>query len=292
MPSAQADTVRVEGPGRGTRRAIAKAAAGTRPHRARRYRLAFDHGWDIVDEYMLNRGTRAGTTRAIARHFSTKGVRLSEKFVRRTLERYFQVGDPTRLGSGGCTQRRANLEERVWTKRLMREEPDLFFFEVRAKFVARFRWPISDAMISQAIHFHGEDEDDEELTYKALERRARQRNEEARRQCLEALTGEGALPECYVVIDESSLDRRTLRRRRGWAPRGQPARLAEMFQVRGANSKLQSLLAAVNKDGFILDSCDLVEGGNTLPSHFFLRPNLTLPHSGSSHGLTPVAAHA
>ena len=132
---------------------------------------------------------------------------MSPTFVRKTLRRYFRHGNPTQLGSGGCTRRRANRDERVWIKQLLRGDPDLFFFEVRAQFLARWRWSISDAMISQAIHFNGVGDDDEELTYKVLERMARQRNEELRRQCLEALTGPGALPECYVVIDESALDR-------------------------------------------------------------------------------------
>ena len=215
-----AGMVRVTGPGRGTRRAIAKAAAATRPHRARRYRLAFDHGWVVVDEYELNHGTPAGTTRAIVQHLCSKGMKMSQNFVVKTLRRYFHSGDPTQLGSGGCTRRRANLDERVWIEQLLRADPDLFFFEVHSKFLARWRWAISDTMISQAIHFHGVDEDDEELTYKALEKMARQHNEELRWQCLEALTGPGTLPECYVVIDESSLDRRTLWWRRGWAPRG------------------------------------------------------------------------
>jgi hypothetical protein len=67
-----------------------------------------------------------------------------------------------------------------------------------------------------------------------LEALARQRNAELRRECLEALTGPGALPECYLIMDASSLDRRTLRRRRGWAPRGLPAKLYEHFEVKGS----------------------------------------------------------
>eukprot|EP01043_Picozoa_sp_COSAG02_P005608 COSAG02_NODE_153_length_33128_cov_10.471253_3_plen_173_part_00 len=87
--------VRVTGPGRGTRHLIAKAALATRPHVVcKRYRLAFDHGWDVVDEYELNNGTPAGTPRAIARYFCRKGVRLGEKFVRKTLERYFRSRNP------------------------------------------------------------------------------------------------------------------------------------------------------------------------------------------------------
>ena len=121
-------------------------------------------------------------------------------------------------------------------------------------------------MISQALHFAGSARGDEKLSLKVLERLARQRDQDARDRCADVLK---ALPsECFVIIDESSMDRRTLRRRRGWAPRGQPAKLYEIFEAHG--HKLQSLVAAVNKDGFILDACRLVEGGKWMPLFCFV----------------------
>ena len=71
-------------------------------------------------------------------------------------------------------------------------------------------------MISQALHFAGSARGDERLSLKVLESLARQRDQDARDRCYDVLK---ALPsECFVIIDESSIDRRTLRRRRGWAP--------------------------------------------------------------------------
>ena len=239
---------------------IRAAAAVRRPHRAVRYRLSFDYGWKVVEEYQLNYGTPAASSRAIAAHFTAQGAKMSPTFVLSTLRRWRRCGNPTQLRMGGCIARQANDVERKWIKALLVQQPDLYFFEVRAKFVQRWRWAISDRMISQALKFDGQVEGDEPMTMKMLERMARQRNEELRAECLEALTGDGALPECYVIIDESSMDRRTLRRRRGWASRGLPAKLYELFEVSGSNN-LQSLLAAVNKDGFVLDACKLVKGG-------------------------------
>ncbi len=236
------------------------AAAVNRPHRAMRYRLSFDYGWRVVEEYQLNYGTDAGSSRAIAARFRAEGVPMGRTFVLRTLRRWRTSGDPTKLRTGGCTVRQANDAERRWMKAQLRQQPDLYFFELRAKFVQRWRWAISDRMISQALKVDGEVEGDEPYSLTVLERMARQRNEELRANCLEALTGEGALPQCYAILDESSMDRRTLRRRRGWSPRGMPAKLYEMFEVSGSNS-LQSLLAVVNKDGFVLDACKLVKGG-------------------------------
>jgi hypothetical protein len=235
-----------------------------RPHRSLKYQLAFDHGWDIVEEYELNYGTPAASHRAIAKQFRSRGINMSACFVQKTLRRFQESGDPTQLARGGSTANQANVAERLWMKAKLREQPDLYFFELHAKFVGRWGWAISDAMISQALHFEGAGPEDAPLTLKVLEALARQRNAELRRECLEALTGPGALPECYIIMDESSMDRRTLRRRRGWAPRGLPAKLYEHFEVKGS-AKLQSLLSAVNSDGFVLDACQLVEGGRNAP---------------------------
>ena len=114
-------------------------------------------------------------------------------------------------------------------------------------------------MISQALHFAGSARGDERLSLKVLESLARQRDQDARDRCYDVLK---ALPsECFVIIDESSIDRRTLRRRRGWAPVNKPARLYELFTVPGAG--LRSLIAAVNSEGFVLPACKLLHDGVT-----------------------------
>ena len=114
-------------------------------------------------------------------------------------------------------------------------------------------------MISQALHFAGSARGDEKLSLKVLESLARQRDQDARDRCYDVLK---ALPsECFVIIDESSIDRRTLRRRRGWAPVNKPARLYELFTVPGAG--LRSLIAAVNSEGFVLPACKLLHDGVT-----------------------------
>eukprot|EP01052_Picozoa_sp_SAG31_P031998 SAG31_NODE_3460_length_4248_cov_2.088696_1_plen_237_part_00 len=225
-----------------------------------KYRLSFDYGWSVVEEYQKNYGTDAASSRAIAAHFRAQGVRMGRTFVQQTLRRWRTSGDPTKLRTGGCTARRANDAERRWMKAELKKQPDLYFFELRAAFVQRWQWAISDRMISRALKVDGGVEGDEPYSLKVLERMARQRNEELRAECLEALAGASALPECYAILDESSLDRRTLRRRRGWSPRGTPAKLHEIFEISGSNS-LQSLLALANKDGFVLDACQLVKGG-------------------------------
>jgi hypothetical protein len=105
--------------GRGRKRrrqatSLGAAAGVSRPHRAVRYRLSFDYGWAVVEEYQLNYGTPAASSRAIAAHFVAQGVKLSKTFVQDTLRRWRRRGDPTQLRTGGCTARRANDAERRW----------------------------------------------------------------------------------------------------------------------------------------------------------------------------------
>ena len=81
------------GGGRVRRRRVAslgarRTVAGVnRPHRALRYRLSFDYGWAVVEEYQLNYGTPAASSRAIAAHFAAQGVKFSRAFVQDTLRR-------------------------------------------------------------------------------------------------------------------------------------------------------------------------------------------------------------
>ena len=57
-------------------------------------------------------------------------------------------------------------------KAKLKEQSDLYFFELRAMFVQRWGWAISDKMISQALKVDGGVEGDEPLTLKVLERMA------------------------------------------------------------------------------------------------------------------------
>eukprot|EP01049_Picozoa_sp_SAG25_P018905 SAG25_NODE_5672_length_633_cov_0.773408_1_plen_210_part_11 len=178
------------------------------------YGLATLHGWDIVEEYLLHQGTAAGATRAIAERLSRDvGTTVGRKLVRQCLYRYLEHGDPCQHAYAGSQHKRAaTLCERLWIKRTLLGEPDMFFKEVRQEFYEEFAWKISDKCISNALHFDGGTEEDSPMTLKVLERVARQRNADERARC-KALLAE--LPsECFVIIDESSIDRRTWRRRR------------------------------------------------------------------------------
>ena len=78
--------------------------------------LSFDYGWRVVEEYQLNLGTPAASSRAIAAHFRAQGVKMSASFVLSTMRRWWRCGDPTELRTGGCTARRANDAEWRWMK--------------------------------------------------------------------------------------------------------------------------------------------------------------------------------
>jgi hypothetical protein len=213
-----------------------------------RYTLAIRFGWRIVDEYVRHKDTPAGTWAAIASSLSEKlHVPITRYLVRRCVHRYLRHGDPTVHGTGGNgLNRRANEAERLWIKDQMRENPDMFFREVSAEFNMQFGWRISTKMISQALHFHGTAPGDEALSLKVLERVAIQRNEEERALCREVLAG---LPsECFLIMDESSIDKRTLRRRRGWGRVNRPSQLYHhraIIIMIGALSTTMTLLLVV-----------------------------------------------
>eukprot|EP01047_Picozoa_sp_COSAG01_P035247 COSAG01_NODE_2691_length_7244_cov_143.957465_4_plen_206_part_00 len=124
------------------------------------------------------------------------------------------------------------------------------------KFKAQFRRTITDEMISQAIHYDGGMAGDRPLSLKALQVLARQRCTADRMECKLGL--QGLNPECMIILDESHAADKTARRRRGWAPVGEPAHIYEYF---GQDGTLRSVLAAVNRDGFVLAACKVVEGG-------------------------------
>ena len=65
--------------------------------------------------------------------------------------------------------------------------------------------------------------------------------------------------ECIVFVDESHVDRRDVRRRRGWSPRGFSTDVREWF---GRGDVAYTLLAAVNVDGFLLNATTAVTGSN------------------------------
>lgn len=66
---------------------------------ALKYRLAEDVAWDVVDQYKLNLDTPGQSSRAIASHFKSIGVQMSHTFVRRTLLRWRECGDPAQLAT-------------------------------------------------------------------------------------------------------------------------------------------------------------------------------------------------
>jgi transposase len=260
------------------KRAQRRRPLGRRPDPlSEKHLKAQRHGWAIVEEYqrcceedeelarmcgehdfLLDDADSPASVRRICGTFSKQGINLGKTFVADTLNRWRENGDPTETQSGGDVSERANEDERLWIKRLLRVEPALYFAEVRERYVARFGRSISDKMISQAIHFQGTHEDDAPLTLKTLERLARQRDEVEREAVREILR---MIPsECLVIIDETSLDKRSVRRRRGWAPRGQPAHLWEAFRSDG---KLRSLMAVMNSQGFVLEACEVVKDGVT-----------------------------
>jgi hypothetical protein len=189
----------------------------------------------------------------VKRRMDAENMPVGVDYVRACMERFYAHGDPWRtMDSQRRDGRRANSQQRRWIKKKLRRDPTLFFDEVNEKFLGKFGRSISDKMISQAIHFDGDHRLDRPLSLKTLQVLARQRNEGKRLECRLGLAGLEA--ECMIILDESHIADRDFRRRRGWAPVGEPSLVYEYFSH---DNRLRSVLAAVNKDGFVTEACQV-----------------------------------
>jgi hypothetical protein len=215
--------------------------------------------WRIV---YLSLGTLAAaasplTPLEVVRKMEEEGSPVGIKYVEACMRRFDARGDPwmTRdsLRRDG---RRATASQRRWIKKKLLRNPSLYFDEISGMMRRKFGRTITDAMISQALKHDGGTRNDRPLSLKLLTVLARQRNATKRLECQLGLSG--LEPECMIILDESHVADKDCRRRRGWAPVGEPANIYEYFSGDGT---LRSVLAAANKDGFVTEACKVVEGG-------------------------------
>ena len=201
---------------------------------------------------------RALSARQTTQAMEDAGKKVGRQYVRNCLYRFYTRGDPSKLRD---SERRSNAHaspsQRRWIKKTLRRDPSLYFDEISLRFRTKFGRTISDKMISKALKHDGGQRGDRPLSLKRLQVLARQRCEAKRLECRLGMAGLD--PECLIIIDESHVADADYRRRRGWAPIGEPALIHEYF--RDTNGQLRSVLAAVNQDGFVLDACKVVDGG-------------------------------
>lgn len=186
--------------------AAATATAAVTPRRRAR----------SVDGWLL-------TPRQVVEHFRKVGVQVGRRYVINCMRRYLLGGDPSyKQDSQRVSHLAANSQQRQWLKNQLQYDPSLYFFELARKFQTKFRRTISDEMISKALHYDG-GPGDRPLSLKVVQKLARQRCEIKRMECWLALRG--LWPECLIIIDESHVADSDFRRRRGWAPVGEPAQV-------------------------------------------------------------------
>jgi hypothetical protein len=225
-----------------------------------RGRKSYDRSWAWRIVY-LALGTAAGagplTPIQVVEQMEVEHTPVGIKYVRACLDRFETRGDPwTTRDALRRDGRRATAKQRRWIKKKLRRNPSLYFDEISEMFRGKFGRTITDAMISQALKYDGGRRDDRPLSLKTLQVLARQRNAAKRLECQLGLAG--LEPECIIILDESHVADKDCRRRRGWAPVGEPAHIYEYFSGDGT---LRSVLAAVNQDGFVTEACQVVEGG-------------------------------
>jgi hypothetical protein len=181
---------------------------------------------------------------------------VSWKWVRRCIDTFLKFGHPQHKEFRETIDQVSTVE-RKWIKARILEDPDMYLDEVVDEFEVKFKRTITVATVSSAMQTIGQpgDEDDKALSWKVVQRIAKQRNALKRALCrlgLQCLD-----PTLCTMLDEMHSDERSSRRRRAWAPIGEPAQLFEHFHDDG---KLRSLVALVNCDGFVLQGCEVIEG--------------------------------
>jgi len=194
----------------------------------------------------------------IVARFKEKHRDVGKSWVKQRIANYEQTGHPNPPPERNASRKRATPRERKWLKKQLCLNPVQFFDQLQVTFKRRFGYKISRKMLAQALKHAGApgDMDDLPLSMKKVERIARQRSSQKRARFRQAMRGISARQ--AVWLDESSMADRASVSRLGWAPVGQPAKLAEIFKSSG---RLWSLLAAVNLEGFILPACKMIEGG-------------------------------
>jgi len=86
-------------------------------------------------------------------------------------------------------------------------------------------------------------------------------NDQERATYLEAVEAAAFRPDMLLYLDESHKDRNSARRRRWWSRRGRTPFRRARFE--GDRSIRYSLLAACDVNGFIVESCDIVQRGRS-----------------------------
>ena len=141
-------------------------------------------------------------------------------------------------------------------------DPALFLCEMRDKLYARSGVKFSIACIHKTLT--GKKRPDgtgglgyslKLLTFKAA--RACQRERAIYRARLRQVDD----PSCFIFVDESSIDEKASRRRRGYGKRGKPLTRSMVLDSQNASSSVNpfTLIAAVDINGFVLSACERIE---------------------------------
>ena len=162
------------------------------------------------------------------------------------IKRFLRFGDVLSTTEGRRADSRSMSEEhRQYLFGLVEERADRYADELQDLLTKKFYWTFPISLIERALLAKG-------YTWKSLERRAMQQNEEALARYVANLQQFSAHQ--LVFIDESHCDNRNSRRRRGRALTGYAPVVFNSF----GRGNPRTLLAMMDKEGFILPACKIV----------------------------------
>ena len=151
-------------------------------------------------------------------------------------------------------------EEIKHLKRIVNKFPQFYLDEISDHFHARFpkmERRKSDSAIWRCLHKHCN------YRLKVCTEVALQRNELERDRFRLALNLMTTNVEQHIIIDETSKDQNSARRRRMWALRGETATLKNVFNPDGDEN--YTMIGASDINGFIPQACELVfKGDNSI----------------------------
>jgi transposase len=136
-------------------------------------------------------------------------------------------------------------------KRIVDQHPDMYLDEIQEAFCAQTGVYWSATYLWKRLHASVG------YSLKVIVNKAKQRDEEERKEYQEFMEEFVDSPSQLVYLDETARGRNASRRRRTWFKRGQQPVRDAYFE--DDNAKRYTMIAACDINGFIIDTCETIE---------------------------------
>ena len=137
-------------------------------------------------------------------------------------------------------------------KGLLDKDPQLFVDELASKLRSRFNIAVSNWTVERYI------KKKMRMSLKCICLHAKQASAYEQRM-YKSFLSTIEKPDMFVFVDETAVGEKSVRRRRGWSPKGEPAVVACLFLGdEAAERERYTVIGAVDINGFVLNACDRI----------------------------------